>query len=251
MQAVTVMKTRKKKGRAATPRKSFELLWGQAPRRRRGPMPAIGRDSIVGSALAIADREGLGAVTMERVARAMNVTPMALYRHVPGKRELVDLMTDMAFSGAPATDSSNWRRAITDWAHADLAMFERHPWLHESVMHGTAVGPNWLEWIDAALRALSNVALAPQEKMSVILLIDGHARASAQVTSGAKMRREWADNFGRALEKSASDPRFGALSALVNAGSFAPPMAGQQSAFEFGLERLIDGVAQHARARTR
>jgi AcrR family transcriptional regulator len=243
------VKTRKKKRAVAVPRKSFDLLWTETPRLRRGPLPMIGRESIVRAAVGIADTEGLSAVTMERVARAMNVTTMALYRHLPGKRELVDLMTDAAFAGAPRLAPRDWRRAMTEWARADLALFQRHPWLHESVMHGTSAGPNMLEWIDAALHALSGVALTPQEKMSVILLIDGHARASAQVTSGAKMSGEWAANFGRALEKSVADSRYSALPDFVRAGSFAPPMAGEQSAFEFGLERLLDGVASYARDR--
>lgn len=244
------MKTRKKKRAVAAPRKSFELLWTHTPRLRRGRVPAIGRDSIVRAAMAIADADGLAAVTMERVASAMNVTTMALYRHLPGKRELVDLMTDAAFAGAPRPHAREWRQAMADWARADLAMFQRHPWLHESVMHGTSAGPNMLEWIDTALQALSGVKLTPKEKMSVILLIDGHARASAQVTSGAKMSGEWAANFGRALARSVSDARYSALPAFVAAGSFDPPMVGEQSAFEFGLERILDGVASHARGRT-
>lgn len=238
---------RKNRRRVTAPRRSFELLWHAEARLRRGPVAGIDRAAIVSAALALADAEGLAAVTMSRVADELGVTTMALYRHVPGKRELVDLMTDAAFAHAPGTGGANWRTELARWARADLALFQRHPWLHESVMHGTSAGPNWLDWLEAALRALSGTPLAPQEKMSVVLLIDGHARASAQVTAGAKMSGEWATNFGRALERSIPDPRYAALAALAAAGSFAPPLQGEHSAFEFGLERLLDGVAAYGR----
>jgi AcrR family transcriptional regulator len=75
--------------------KVLELLWGTArPRGRRGPRPALSTERIVRSAIAIADRDGLEAVTMRRLAESLGVRPMALYTYVPGKRELLDLMLD-------------------------------------------------------------------------------------------------------------------------------------------------------------
>lgn len=238
------MKRKKKRGRPAPrPRRSFELLWQPGVRRRRGPVAGMGRADLVRAAIGIADREGLAAVTMSRVAGELGVTTMALYRHVPGKGELVDLMTDAAFVNAPLSTGADWRGEIARWARADLALFQRHAWLHEAVMHGTAAGPHWLDWVESALRALSGAPVAPHEKFSVILLIDGHARASAQVTSGAKMSGEWAANFGRVLARSMSDPRYRALAELASGGSFAPAFEGEHSAFEFGLARLLDGLA--------
>lgn len=232
---------------AAAADQSFEVLWDPAPRRRRGPVAAIGRTDVVRTAIAIADDRGLAAVTMDRVSAALGVTTMALYRHLPGKHELVDLMTDAVFAGAPRTAGADWRRGLARWARADLALFQRHPWLHESMTYGTAVGPNWLDWLESALRALTGAAMTPKEKMSVILLIDGHARASAQLTSGAKTTGRWAANFARAHARALPDPRYRALAALTAAGRFDPPLQGKKSAFEFGLERLLDGVAAHVR----
>ena len=239
---------RKKSRQRTAPGRSFEALWQRESRLRRGPVAAINRGTVVRAALDVADDEGIAAVTMSRVADELGVTPMALYRHVPGKRELVDLMTDAAFDPAPQSAGLDWRSEIADWARADHALFQRHPWLHESVMRGTAVGPHWLDWVESALRALTHAPIGNRDKMSVVLLVDGHARASAQVNSGAKMSGEWAANFARALERSVRDPRYRALAALAASGSFAPPLAGELSAFEFGLERLLDGIAAQGRA---
>ena len=69
----------------------LELLWGIAgPRGRRGPRPGLSVERIVRAAIAIADRDGLEAVTMRRLADSLGVRPMALYTYVPGKSELLD-----------------------------------------------------------------------------------------------------------------------------------------------------------------
>ena len=74
-----------------------DLLWGKPRLRLRGPKPTHSLDDIVAASVGIADREGLAAVTIERVAKEMKFTKMALYRYVPGRFELVALMTDRAF----------------------------------------------------------------------------------------------------------------------------------------------------------
>jgi AcrR family transcriptional regulator len=204
---------------------------------------------VVRAAMTVADREGLGSVTMARVAAELGVTTMALYRHVPGKDVLVDLMTDAAFAACPEPAGGGWRDLMAGWARAELALFQRHPWLQESVMSGTSVGPNWLGWIESALRALAHVPLAPREKVSVMLLVDGHVRATAQISTGAKSGGEWAENFRRALEYASSTGRFRALANIAATGGFAAPTEGRPSGFEFGLARLLDGVAAYCGGR--
>ena len=71
-----------------------QRLWGAAAPRRRGPRPALSVAQIVQAALDLADAEGLAAVSMARIADAVGYTPMALYRHVSGKEELLVLMAD-------------------------------------------------------------------------------------------------------------------------------------------------------------
>ena len=74
--------------------RSLELLWGLGERPSRGPKPGLTLDRIVTAAVAVADAEGLGALSMRRVATDLGVGTMSLYRYVPGKAELLDLMLD-------------------------------------------------------------------------------------------------------------------------------------------------------------
>jgi hypothetical protein len=132
---------------------------------------------------------------------------------------------------------------------ADLADLQRHRWLLESVKGRVPIGPNWLAWVESALRALSGTGLHAKEMLAVILLVDGDVRSTAQISLGVTGMGEWADNFGRVLETVTGDERYPSLTALVAAGGFDARADGAEDTFEFGLERLLDGVEALVRAR--
>ncbi len=70
----------------------LDLLWGRREPGKRGPRPGLSADAIVTAAMQVADAEGLEAITMARVAAKLGFTPMALYRYVASKDELLQLM---------------------------------------------------------------------------------------------------------------------------------------------------------------
>ncbi|MBK3547134.1 TetR/AcrR family transcriptional regulator, partial [Streptomyces sp. MBT60] len=83
--------------------RSLELLWGTGERPSRGPKPGLTLDRIVTAAVAVADAEGLAAVSMRRLSTELGTGTMSLYRYVPGKSELLDLMFDRVL-GEPFAD---------------------------------------------------------------------------------------------------------------------------------------------------
>ena len=221
----------------------MQLLWSSPPTPSRGPKPLLSLDSIVEAALGIADREGLSALTMARVAQELEVTTMATYRYVPGKEELIDLMIDAAFSDPPADRTGNWRQDLESWARAELAMLQGRPWMIETVLKRVAIGPNWAAWLDAAFAALASTSLRTSEKFASIVLIDGHVRAAAQIAVGAI--GEWQENFSQVLASAVTDPRYRALGRALQDAAQEPQLddAGMiVEQFEFGLERVLDGI---------
>jgi len=223
-------------------------MWGSRERAARGPKPELSLDGIVRAAIEVADIEGLNALTMTRIATQLDVTTMALYRYVPGKDELIDLMIDAALGAPPHPISSDWRTEIAQWARTSLARFHAQPWLLESVMRTAPIGPNWLAWLNAALRALSGSGLSAKEMIPAVLLIDGHVRSAAQVSLGATGTEQWAENFDRVLRATHDDANYSALTRVAGAGGFAET---SQSPFEFGLQLLLDGIESHIGARAR
>ncbi|MEU4063324.1 TetR/AcrR family transcriptional regulator C-terminal domain-containing protein [Streptomyces wedmorensis] len=236
------MATRKAKEQADV-KASFALLWGEQEPPSRGPKPSLSATRIAEVAIGIADTEGLDGVSLARVAKEFGVTAMALYRYVPGKAELLDLMVDLAI-GPPAEvgdTPGGWRPQLTEWARQCLAMYRRHPWILAAT--GTRrqiMGPHQLGWLEAALAALAGSGLTPAQRHDTFLLLAGHVRTVAQqyVDHDDAASDEWARLTAQALER--HEQRFPALTQAIAAGAFAPRKA---SPLDFGLERILDGVA--------
>jgi AcrR family transcriptional regulator len=113
------------------PARTLHLLWrepGPADS-RRGPRQGLSADRVAAAAIALADSDGLGSVTMRAVAHALGVVPMSLYTYVPGKAELLDLMLDTVYRQMPRGDLSGlpWRERLAAVAHENRDMFTRHP----------------------------------------------------------------------------------------------------------------------------
>ena len=94
------------------PARTLELLWRAAAPHRRGPRPKLDLDAVVEAAIALADEQGLAAVTMRALAARLGVSAMTLYGYVPGRDELLDLMLDLLYARMgrpPWSAGAGWR----------------------------------------------------------------------------------------------------------------------------------------------
>jgi AcrR family transcriptional regulator len=219
-----------------------ELLWGQRSAGKRGPRPTLSAAEIARAGIAVADADGIGAVTMQRVAEELGVTKMALYRYVPGKVELVALMIDTGL-GEPlrlADMPGGWRPRLRAWAQALFELFRRHPWTLEATVGVRAMGPNELGWLEQAVAALSGAGLGGAQMLDVAVLLIGHARTIAQqgAAIGGDSPERAMDDALAALVRGRED-RFPALARALRS---AAASGAQDQALDFGFDRILDGV---------
>ncbi|GAA4214038.1 TetR/AcrR family transcriptional regulator [Microbispora amethystogenes] len=226
---------------AGDPARGMDLLWGTVGRPSRGPKPSMSVDRITGTAVEIADAEGLAAVSMQRIAAAFGFTTMSLYRYVPGKAELVALMIDTAIGDRPDLGGvpGGWRDRLAEWARRCLRLYVRHPWLLAATGGNRVMGPNELGWLDAALAVLADAGFTPVEQHDAFLLVNGHVRSVAQYTTGADRLRvdEWSADLGERLRRHGD--RFPALVAAIEGGGYSQTT---DEPLEFGLRCLLDGL---------
>lgn len=242
------------------PTRSMELLWGTREPSSRGPKPGLSIDQIVQAAMAVADRDGLEALSMRRVADALGAGTMSLYRYVPGKAELLDLMIDTAYgkierSGEP---SDGWRERLERIAHEERALHLRHPWLLQVAMGRPTLGPNIIAKYDHELRAVSGIGLTDIEMDAVVTLLTGFVHSVARSAIEAARAPEdtgmtdqqWWDAHAPLLEK-VLDPNRYPTAARVGAAAGAAHNAAHnpEHAFEFGLQRVLDGIETLLRSR--
>jgi AcrR family transcriptional regulator len=114
------------------------------------------RQQILDAALAIADSDGLGKVSMRTVAEDVGVTPMALYRHFDSKVALLDGMVErLVTSLRPEQVTGSWDERLTALAHGYRSLAQRHPWSADLLFSRPSVTPDAArvtEFICAAIR---------------------------------------------------------------------------------------------------
>ncbi|MFD5770341.1 TetR/AcrR family transcriptional regulator [Streptomyces sp. NPDC127049] len=230
---------------------SLELLWGTGERPSRGPKPGLTLDRIVGAAVALADAEGLDAVSMRRVSAELGVGTMSLYRYVPGKNELLDLMLDRvqgeALPDGPVEPPAHWREAVEALARGHLALYRAHPWLLKVNEARSLLGPNTLRGFDLCLAGLTGphgMGLSDPETVSAIVTVQsfvaGIARMEFQTAEAAKETGVSDEEFWRAqtpyLERAMATGDYPTVAALAD-----DTFTREIDQFAFGLERILDG----------
>lgn len=222
--------------------------WGVKPPPAKGPKPGLSLERIVAAATAIADAEGLDAVSMNRVAKELGTGAMSLYRYVASKEELLALMIDAAIGRVPKTPAAgDWRERLEAWAWSTVRGMRAHPWTAHAPVAGPPLAPNAVAWFEDALAALRGSGLTPAEKPSVILLLSGYVQNHVTVMSEVAQAFLAADpdaamrGYSDTLRALADAERFPALREILDAGVFDradPP----DEEFRFGLERILDGI---------
>jgi AcrR family transcriptional regulator len=235
--------------------RSMELLWGTGEPPSRGPKPGLTLRRIVTAAIEVADAEGLGAVSMRRLSAELGVGTMSLYRYVPGKAELLDLMLDRVQDPAPGLPEppDDWREGVEALARGYLDLYRRHPWLLRVNQSRSVLGPGSLRGLEAALRALRGMGLSDQETLSVIIAVQsftsGIARMGIDAAEAARQTGVSDEEFWKSQEP--------ILARVMESGEF--PLMAQLSEdtfseefdhFAFGLRCLVRGFeAKVAEAR--
>jgi AcrR family transcriptional regulator len=223
--------------------------WGMRGRPGKGTKSGLTLDRVVQAGIKVAVADGLGAVSMARVAAEVGSSAMALYRYVASKDELLDLMVDAAIGTPPALEGSDWRAGLETWAWAERETFRRNPWALRVPISGPPATPNNLAWMEAGLGCLRETRLTPSEKISVILLLSGYVRneallnsdmTAAQTASGST-DDDMMSAYSAMLKQLLRPPHFPELRAVIAAGVL-DKADGPTAEFVFGLQRILDGI---------
>ena len=212
-----------------------EIDW-TAPAADRGR--GLTREAVVDAAVALADREGLRAVSIRRVAGELGIRPMSIYTHVASKDDLVDLMLDAVIAEVllPEPLPDDWREALRQIAHHSHDAFVAHPWTLEAFGQRPRFGPNTLRHVEQTLAAASRTGLDEETAAVVLGVVDeytlGHAMSVLLVPDEDALRG-LVEQVMRA-----ADPEAFPYLARATAGSV---LGSREGSFEAGLEALLDG----------
>lgn len=225
-------------------------IWMRPERPARGPKPAYSRAQITEAAVRIADAEGLEAATMRRIAAEIDAGAMSLYRYVPSRDDLIDLIADhlMGEIDVAGLPSGDWRADLTHYADGMRAMWLRHPWIATAHRSRASYGPNQLRLIERVMGAL-DAHVSIDENLSLMAILNGYIEGAArdEVTWAEEIRRsgltetEWmARSYPRVqqLLESGQYPIFTKIAMEARQSHLS-----HDERFRYGLERVLDCIA--------
>lgn len=209
----------------------------------------LSREAIVEAALKIANAEGLGAVSIRRVAAALDARAMSLYTHIDSKDDLLDLMTDEIAAEVLVREElpGDWREAITVITRREREVVRRHPWVVDLVKYRGPgmIGPNGLRHLEQSVAALADLKVGVVDACRIIGAIDDYMLG--YVTREA--RQSGAPRQGKVPVEERESLMQPYLQCLIDTGEFvniAPLLRdgipGIGDTFEQGLTWLLDGI---------
>ncbi|GLZ80062.1 TetR family transcriptional regulator [Actinorhabdospora filicis] len=220
---------------------SLEAAWGLRTRPGYGPKPGLSLEKVVDAAVALAGADGLVAVSMVKVAKALGVSTMALYRYVAAKDELLELMIDRAIGEAPPVEEGiDWREGMSRWARAYLVVLRRHRWIIEVPIAGPPIAPNQLGWLELGLRYLAQTGLSGRAKLSAVMMIAAFVRTVVIYEVQARAPRyDYAAELSRVVDRE----KYREIVSLMIEGAIDDEVDNYADEFSFELGIILDGVA--------
>lgn len=240
------------------------IAWGLVKEPQRGPKRELSIQKIVDSAIAIADEDGLAAVSMSRVAATLGHTAMSIYRYIPSKDDLLLLMQDALYDlKLPENaNSADWREYMRYFVRCMISIYRDHPWITDIPISGAPVTPNTLRIVDWALQGLSGFEISANYKTSMILLLSNYARACGQLQvdtlrafkTGKSFGEFTGEDYSKVLKELVTEERFPSLYPLLvsddnNGEANRDQDLNLDQDFDFGLEVILDGIELRLRRR--
>ena len=222
-----------------------QVLWQRHLPRTRVGAPALTQEQIAAAAIDIADRQGLTAVSVKRVAAKVGVPASRLERYLTSREDLFDLMLDAAYADIelPADGSAeDWQAELRALAYAVRDAASRHEWMALLIGNRAPCGPHGLRFTERLLSSTLPSGLGPvgitHATNAVLAFVVGSVRMATPTPDDSHDAGRH-NNIARYLAEAAADPSYPTLG-LVLSSTAAVTGA---DAFEAGLDLLLAGIA--------
>lgn len=227
-----------------------DLIWERPePSERRTPSP-LSRERIIRAAIELADTTGLEAVSLRKVAGALDAGPMRLYRYVDTKDELLALMVDAVYAEIPPPTGSTWREVLLSVANGTRDAALRHAWFADLLGGRPQLGPATLAHGERSLAALRATGIGDVDTMwSAIEVLNVYligtvrreiAGRRAEGSTGLD-ERQWQSATFPYLNRMFATGHYPTLEEAVRDARHLTP----REVFELGVGYLLDGIENH------
>ena len=220
-------------------------VWLRPAEAARQARPAFSRAEITQVAIGLADRHGLEAVSMRRIASQIGSAPTSLYWYVSGKSQLYELMVDAVVGETELPQpSGDWRADLVAIARATRVVGRRHPWLAQLAIPPVP-GPLTRQYGAAVFRSLEGLGLDPKTQAYILAAVINYVSGFLQRETGW-----WAPEPAAPLSAAGEGTAHSDLTepaapepVVTEQHLAARASAHSEESFTFGLNCLLDGIA--------
>jgi AcrR family transcriptional regulator len=229
-----------------TPQRSTQQA-PAAPERK----PRLTAERVIDGAVALADQIGTDALTIRKLADAIDAKPMTIYHHVPNKEAIIDGMVDHVFDEIelPPTDT-DWRTAILVRCNSMRQVLARHPWAAPLMETRTSPGPATLRHHDAVLGCFRGAGFSLDLTSHAYAIVDAFLFGFAlqESTLPATAGDDMAELAGSIADLMSADlyPHL----AEFTADHVLQPGYDFGAQFDVGIDLILDGLERAAEAET-
>ncbi|MEU0661078.1 TetR/AcrR family transcriptional regulator C-terminal domain-containing protein [Streptomyces lavendulocolor] len=199
----------------------------------------LNRGRVLRAAVALADATGIDALSMRRLAQELDVVPMALYKHVANKEELLDGMVDTVIGEIdPPAAGPDWQRVVRERILSARRVLLRHPWAARVIESRTGPTPAVLSYLDSMAASFRDGGLSADLTHHVM-----HAMGSRLLGFSQELFNASGPSDPPGPELAARYPHIAELAATAahDGGSMVGGGCDDQFEFEFALDLLLDG----------
>jgi AcrR family transcriptional regulator len=212
------------------------------------PREPLSRERALVAAVALADAEGLDALTMRRLARELGVEAMSLYHHVANKDDILDGMIDLVYDEIELpSNSTDWATAMRARAVSVRAAMTRHPWAITIMESRRVPGPASLRHHDAVIGCCRNAGFSIQMAAHAFSLIDSYVYGF--VMQEVNLPFDTSDDMGEMVAEIMPSLTPDTHPNLVELTTEVALQPGYDygDEFTFGLDLILDGLERAAR----
>ncbi len=228
------------------------LIWARPVRAAKGPAPSRSRHQIAAAAVALADAEGMEAVSIRRVAAVLEIGAASVYGYIDTKDELYDLMVDWVEGedGHPPALSGDWRTDLSKLAYRIRGSILRHPWMASVAAGRPNFGPNSLSWTEHGLAAMDNLGISIDEMLIASETLQAFVRGltTRELAEQQALRRggpsadEWSRMVAPYMESVLNSGNYPHFGRVVSDADLPHVENYQEVLFARALERILDGL---------
>ena len=205
----------------------------------------LSRERILESALALADENGIDALSMRKLGQQLGFEAMSLYNHVANKDDLLDGMLDLVLAEMEAPRPEEGLAGIRTAAISAHESLRRHPWAAGLLMTPARIRPLRLAFMDGLLGALRGAGFSPETTYHAYHVIDAHIIGFSlwQSTHDFSLPEEVTADMRGFLDRILPQETYPDLHAH-GMQHLEPGPLQDTSAFEYGLDLLLTGLEQ-------